>query len=577
MRLAYRFAIVFLLVVLVAGGVLVATFDAHRADVEENTETSIADRALLSASTLDDRLTEQQRTISVAATNPDLAAHDTADQDQALESFVTSSAFDGATVVNGTGTVQSFTTTRQPHETGPVVGTDLSDQEYVSVALSGEQHISDPFRAETGNTVVVISAPLVDDGEVVGSVNGAYYLDETGLFNSLSGTDNRDAITVEADAWTLYTTADRFDETVSHSVSLEVVDWTVTAHRDQAAVDARINRLAIFQAVSAAALLGTIVVFGGWVYRSKIRRIGLLADRVQLLERREYDAGPSIGGVAEWKRIDEALSGLANTLARRETMLLVLNRILRHNLRNTLNVVAGRAANLESRHEGADQASAREIRLATEELLELADKARITEDLLDPVGDETHRTDLAAVARDRVSRVSSALEDRNTEQRPEITLTAPNRAVAACGSEVEIAIDELLSNAIIHAGPEPTVAVTVETTADTVRVWIDDDGPGIPDDEAAVITGEQAISQVSHTGGIGLWLVDWIASRYDGRLVLEPTDSFDSPSVGETEREFRGRDSKGATVVLEFPRATDPEPNAEMGTDSDGRRPDCDR
>ncbi|QFU81122.1 sensor histidine kinase [Natronorubrum aibiense] len=552
MRLAYRFGIVFLVVVLVAGGVLVVTFDAHRTEVDENTETSVADRANMSASVLDERLREQRRTVAVAATNPDLAAHETDRQDRELEEFVSTSAFDGATVVDETGTVQSFTSTRPARETDPIVGTDLSEQAYVEAALDGEQYITDPFRAQTGNTIVVISAPLVDDGEVIGSVNGAYYLDETSLFNSLAGNDDQDAITVEAGNRTLYTTADRFDETVSHSVTLEVVDWTVTAHRDQDAVDARINRLVLFQAVSAVALLGSIVVFGAWVYTSELRHIGRLVDRVRALERREYDDGPSFAGAPEWQRIDDALERLSIALARREQMLLVLNRILRHNLRNTLNVVSGHAADLEATLEGDEQASARKIRLATAELLELADRARMTENLLDPVDDPVPRTDLATVVRDRVAEWSAARGDGGTN--PEITVTAPERAVAACGPEIEAAIDELLANAADHAGPEPTVDITVETTADCVRIRIEDDGPGIPVDEAAIVTGDRAISQVTHTGGIGLWLVDWIVSRYDGRLVIPPVDSSDGD---ETDR-------AGATVVLELPRV-DP---AATGTDS---------
>ncbi|ELY48243.1 sensor histidine kinase [Natronorubrum sulfidifaciens] len=558
MRLAYRFGIAFLVVVLVAGGVLVATFDAHRADVDENTELSVVDRAAQSASVLDERLSEQRRTVAVAATNPDLVAHETAQQDQALEAFVSSSAFDGATVVDDTGTVRSFTTTRQPHETEPIVGTDLSEQAYVRAALDGEQYISDPFRAQTGNTIVVISAPLVEDGEVVGTINGAYHLEETGLFDSLAGTDNRDAITVESDSWTLYTTADRFDDTVSHSVSLEVVDWTVTAHRDQAAVDARINRLVLFQIVSAAALLGSIMIFGGWVYRSKIRHIGLLVDRVRALERREYDAGPSLEGPAEWQRIDGALDRLAGTLAHREQMLLVLNRILRHNLRNTLNIIAGRATDLESKLDGDDRESAREIQLVTTELLELADRARMTEDLLDPVGEPVPQTDLAAVVRDRVAEFTTEDDGTNAD----ISVTAPAHAIAACGPEVEAAVDELLANAASHAGPEPTVAVTVETTTDHVRIRIHDDGPGIPDDEAAIITGTRSISQVTHTGGIGLWLVDWIVRRYDGRLLIPSTDSGATDAVDRSDADgsqHEAETSDGATIVLEFPRAPNPE------------------
>ncbi|WP_440771690.1 ATP-binding protein [Natronorubrum sp. DTA28] len=542
MRLVHRFGIVFLVVVLIAGAVLVVTFDAHRTDVEEQANTSVADRAALSASILDDRLEEQRRTVAVGGINPDLAAHGADRQGEALERFVESTAFDGASVVDEDGRVQSFETTSSGFESEAIIGDDFSDRTYVQRGLAGEQHVSDPFGAQTGNTVVVISAPVVVDGEIVGSLNGAAQLEETGLFDILDGDDGREAVTVATETETLYTTADRFDETVAHSADLETVDWTVTAHRDRAAIDARINRLAVFQAVSGFALLGSIIVFGGWVYRSKIRRIGQFADCVRALERREYDAGPSFEGATEWRRIDDALERLGTALARREQMLLVLNRILRHNLRNSLNVVAGRASDLEERLDGPERESAREIRLVTGELLTLADRARMTEELLDPVGEESPRIDLAAVVHERIVQFGLSGAD---DAKPNLTVTVPDRAVAVCGPEIAVTIDELLANIADHAGPEPTVDVTVETDDDVVRILVADDGPGIPADEAAVITGNREISQISHTGGIGLWLVDWIVSQYDGRLLIPAADSS-TAAIAD-----------GTTVVLEFARAPD--------------------
>lgn len=564
MRLVYRFGIVFLVVVLVAGAVLTVTFDSHRTDVAENAERSVADRASLTASALDDRLVAERRTVGVAATNPDLAAHGTDRQDRALERFVSSTAFDGATVVNDTGRVQAAEIRVAGVDSDELVGDDVGDRRYVRRSLEGERYVSEPFRGPSGATLIAVSAPVLVDGEIVGSLTGVCRLDETDLFESLDGTDDRAGITVEAGDETLYTTADRFDDTVARAEPLETVDWTVTAHRDREAMEERINRLVLFQLVSGVALLGSIAVFGGWVYRSKIRRIDRLGDRVRALERREYDGVPALGGATEWRRIDEALGRLATALARREQMLLVLNRILRHNLRNSLNVVAGRAADLEERLEGDERASAREIRVATDELLRLADRARTTEALLDPVDEPLPRTDLAAVVRDRVD----SFVDDCEEPAPTVTVTAPERAVAACGPEVGTAIDELLANVADHAGPAPTVAVTVEETDDCVRLRIDDDGPGIPDDEAAVITGTRAISQVTHTGGIGLWLVDWIVSRYDGRLLIPPSRSTkpDAES-GSIDREDTDDSvgAGGATVVLEF----DPAPNADRPSDAD--------
>jgi K+-sensing histidine kinase KdpD len=69
-----------------------------------------------------------------------------------------------------------------------------------------------------------------------------------------------------------------------------------------------------------------------------------------------------------------------------------------------------------------------------------------------------------------------------------------------------------------------------------------DDGTGIPADEREVLLGEREISQLHDNGGLGLWLVGWIANRYDGEFDIESGD--------------------GTTVVLRFDSAAEPWPGA---------------
>ncbi|THE65883.1 sensor histidine kinase [Salinadaptatus halalkaliphilus] len=562
MRIAYRFFLVFLLVVLVSGAVLFLTFDAHQSDVTANAETSVADHANISASMLDDRIREQQRSVAIAAGDEALTEHGTDAQSDALEAFVDTSAFEGATVVDDTGEVQAIVS---GDDAADVEGADLSKRPYVDRALAGERYVSEPFVAETGYEIVTISMPIYDDDEIVGALNGAYHLDETELFDPLSGAP-REGITVETTDQTLYSDGDQFEETIDHSETLETVEWTVTAHRDRAEVSATTNQLAIFQLVSGLTLLGSISAFGLWVYCSNIRRIGRLHDRVRALEARDYESRPSIDGSGEWGRIDAALESLASSLARREQMLLVLNRILRHNLRNTLNVVAGRATDLESTLEGERSDTAADIRVATDELVALADRARMTESLLDPIEEPVPRTDLAALVRERVDAFERTPDDGGdggdeTTDRTErhrqlesITVVAPETAVATCGEEVAVAIDELLANAAEHAGPNASVEVTVETDEQWVRVRIDDDGPGIPPVEGSAIASDRPTSQVNHTGGIGLWLVNWIVSRYDGRLSIPSVE--DQPPTDSNTNDGPTGDS-GTTVMFELPRGSD--------------------
>ncbi|RQG88805.1 sensor histidine kinase [Natrarchaeobius halalkaliphilus] len=556
MKLTYRFGFVFLLVVFVTVAGLVVTFDAHRSDVVDGADRSLSERADRSASTLDDRIREHQRTVAFAASNPNLAAHGTDRQADTLEQFVELSAFDGASIVDETGQIRAIESTAAD-DPSDVTGSDLSDRQYVASALAGETSVSDPVSAETGAEIVVISAPIRDGDDVVGSLNGAYYIEDAAPFDSLV-TDERSAVTVETNEETVFTDADRLEDPIDERAELETVDWTVVVHRERSVVTSPVDRLVESYVLLAVALLGSVFVFGIWMYRSNVTRIGRFRKRIRAIERREYGSDTPIGGHAEWQRIDDALDGLADSLARREQMLFVLNRILRHNLRNTLTVVTGRADELESTLEGEDREAAAEIATAARELLDDAERARMTEALVDPVDTQECRADVATMVRDRVDRLVRTGESERNDSRS-ISVFGPQRAIAACGTEVSIAIDELLENAVEHAGPEPSVAVEIVSTSDRVRIRIEDDGPGIPADDVAVITGKRELSQVNHTGGIGLWLVDWIVSRYDGRLLIPAsgTTAADDEELPESD-ESEG----GGTVVLELPR-----PPAETSAD----------
>lgn len=510
MELAYRYALVFFVVVLVSGGVLLVTFDAHQSDVTESTQASVEDRAETAATSLDVQFTEQQQVVDFATTKSAVVDHRSDRQTAALESFVETTAFDGVSVVNETGRVQSLVT--DSGEQVSLRGADLGERTYVQRALAGDRYISEPFLAETGNFVVVMSAPLVIDGEVIGTLNGAYHLEETRLFEVLASRDDATAMTVLSGDVALYSNADRLNETITAGADLETTDWTVIAHHSQEDIDRAVHRLVLFQSLLALVLLGSLVGFGGWVYRAQIGRISTLLDRLSALERREYDAGPTLGEGGEWKQIDDALDQLSAALSRREQMLLVFNRILRHNIRNKLNVIRSRCELLEDDLDDPHREDVTEIRTATDDLLVLADRVRKTETLLDSVPEDSLRTDVAAEARKRA-------EDIETQE-PSLTvqIDSPDTVYAACGTDIGDAIAELLTNVADHAGPKPTALVTVSTTDEHVSLRIEDDGEGIPPEEAAVISGDQSITQMRHTLGVGLWLASWIVHRYDGTL-----------------------------------------------------------
>ncbi|NEU58308.1 response regulator [Halorussus sp. MSC15.2] len=202
-------------------------------------------------------------------------------------------------------------------------------------------------------------------------------------------------------------------------------------------------------------------------------------------------------------------------LVRREQRLQVFNRILRHNLRNDLNVVLGRAENIaEEFPPAANEASI--IRQKASELIEISEKAREVGKTLDGENRATKQIDVT----DCVKRTCE--EFRQSYPDVAITTDTPQSAVVYGDKTLEAAISEIVENAIEHGGDRPSVSVTVSASGDDewVEVTVLDDGPGIPEEERKVLAeGEE--TALHHGSGLGLWLSNWIVGKFGGDLTFD--------------------------------------------------------
>lgn len=198
----------------------------------------------------------------------------------------------------------------------------------------------------------------------------------------------------------------------------------------------------------------------------------------------------------------------------REQRLTVLNRILRHNVRNQLDVVLANAGHVE-------ESSLRTgIRDSATELLELSEKARDAEQIMEASTGTPERVDLVAIVDEVVD------EHRDTAADCEITTVAPSELLAISHpTVVRTLVGELVENAIRHTDSTPaTVEVTVRTSnAETVEVVVADDGPGIPDHEREVLV-EETEAKLKHGRGIGLWMVKWGVTRLGGEIAIADND-----------------------------------------------------
>jgi len=197
---------------------------------------------------------------------------------------------------------------------------------------------------------------------------------------------------------------------------------------------------------------------------------------------------------------------------RNRRMIRILNRVLRHNLRNDLNVIGGYAEMLRDQLEGEKAAHADKIVDKTARLTSLSTAARELERNID-TPPEINSVDIIPVVRQLVTEI----EDEYPEAT--IDLQTPETAVAESSQRLATAVRELLVNAATHAGDAPSITVQVTVGDAFTSIRIADDGPGLPEqDRAVLVSGDE--SSLTHGSGLGLWLVHWIVDTLDGRLRL---------------------------------------------------------
>lgn len=206
---------------------------------------------------------------------------------------------------------------------------------------------------------------------------------------------------------------------------------------------------------------------------------------------------------------------------RRDRHLDVLQRVLRHNLRNDLNLVLGMAETVINDAESDEVRAAGEtIERTATDLVRLSEEAKLLKQVLE------EPTTMRTVALDPL--IGDLVgEYRNRWEHAEIVYRSPDAPVSVVANDrLETVVRQLIDNAVRHnqsATPRVTVATdVVDETA--VELSVADNGPGIPTAEQDIILGTAEITPLTHGSGLGLWLVKWIAETYDTKLSIETPD-----------------------------------------------------
>jgi len=201
---------------------------------------------------------------------------------------------------------------------------------------------------------------------------------------------------------------------------------------------------------------------------------------------------------------------------RREQRLTVLNRVLRHDIRNDVNVVMGHLEALAAdRPDDDPHVDAMEQRLS--EIVDLSDAARQLERLQESDQAVSRTTfDLSALVAERA-------DDFDAASDAAFAVDAAPGVEAVAHELLPYALDNLLENAVEHCGPSPRVRVAVREEADRTLLTVADDGPGLPPHEREVLTRSNE-TQLTHSTGVGIWLVRWIVRASGGELRVDESE-----------------------------------------------------
>lgn len=211
-----------------------------------------------------------------------------------------------------------------------------------------------------------------------------------------------------------------------------------------------------------------------------------------------------------------ALVSLRDVTARqlREQRLSVLNRVLRHNLRNRVQVLRAHAEALNRADNNSDKHTAPMIK-NIDELTEVGEAARNIDEFV--ASDTSQMTvDIADVVRDTVADLDA--DDNNVSVAVETPESLP---VVTSHRALSAAVESALENAIEYA--DSTVTVRLIATSEGCTVRINDDGSGIPESELESLD-RGVETPLQHTTGLGLWQLKWAVTTLGGELSFDTTD-----------------------------------------------------
>jgi PAS domain S-box-containing protein len=198
----------------------------------------------------------------------------------------------------------------------------------------------------------------------------------------------------------------------------------------------------------------------------------------------------------------------------------VLNQVVRHDIRNDMTVVSGRANLLEEHVKESGKRDLEAIQDSAKSATELTKMARDLSEVMLSTEEDVEPVKLDQYLNPVIENVRSKFETA--------VITTAGRIPEARvqGNDLLGAVfRNLIQNAVVHNDTEvPTVHISTAIDGEMLRVSIADNGPGIPDTRKETIFGKGEKGLESPGTGLGLYLVQTLVEQYGGAVWVEDND-----------------------------------------------------
>ncbi|KTG26874.1 histidine kinase [Haloferax profundi] len=211
---------------------------------------------------------------------------------------------------------------------------------------------------------------------------------------------------------------------------------------------------------------------------------------------------------------------LERQLKQQRDRLDVLNQVVRHDVRNDLQLVVAYADMLEDHVDDTGRAYLDKVQTSAEDAVELTRTARELADVM---------------LKPESNKMAVALDQAVEEQVEDIDSAHVDAEVRVSGSIPAVSVEaddmlpsvfrNLLQNAVRHNDKDvPKVSVSTATDEDCATVCVRDNGPGIPDSRKDEIFGKGEKGMESPGTGLGLYLVGMLVDQYDGSVEVHDAE-----------------------------------------------------